>query len=112
MQFYTRIINGTGTMQPLSSFLVDVQLNRNPKKILIITPPGHKLYLQQVPGTQWSANGEIIEIDNSGAGPSILFEIINFENDEAGISPNSHLGYSNLQLYFKVGQFGFLFVSY
>jgi hypothetical protein len=112
MQFYTKVITGTGVMAPLTSYLSDNQLNRNPKKILIIIPTGHKLYLQQVQGTQWSANGEVIEIHNSGTGPSILFEIINFENDEAGISPNSHSGYSNLQLYFKVGETGYLFVSY
>ena len=112
MQFYTKIITGTGVMAPLTSYLVDNQLNRNPKKILIIIPSGHKLHLQQVQGVQWSANGEIIEIHNSGTGPSILFEIINYENDEAGISPNNHLGYSNLQLYFKVGENGYLFVSY
>ena len=112
MQFYTKIITGTGNPEPLSALLSDNALPRNPKKILVIIPKGHKLTLQQIPIKQWQPNGEVIEIDNTTGGASLFFEIVNFENDEAGISPNNHLGYTSLTLSFKLNEFGYLFVSY
>jgi len=111
MQFYTKLITGTGNLEPLSGMLSAVAGNRNPRNIRIIIPKGHKMTMQQVAGPQWSTVGQSIEVDNQTGGASIFFDFNNWEADEGG-SVLSHIGYANLWISFNVNEFGYLFVTY